>query len=382
MKSKAIVLGCGMIGATMARDLAATGFTVTGADLDESNRRKLDGMPGVQTLKLDFTNHAALKRAIEPFDVVLGALPSRFAFDVLRVVIEAGKPYCDISFMPEDALAHDTLAKKHNVPAIVDCGVSPGLSNLLVGRAAAVMDEVREAVIYVGGLPKVRTWPHQYKAPFAPSDVIEEYTRPARLVQNGRVVTKPALTDRELIDFPRVGTLEAFNTDGLRSLLTTVRIPNMREKTLRYPGHTDLMHALREIGLFRQDEVDVRGTKVRPRDLIATLMFPQWKLDEGEEEFTVLRVEAIGGEKGKPVRRRWDLYDEYDHESGTTSMARTTAFPSVIAAQLVADGRIKQVGVLPPEKLADDDHIFTTMIEELRKRGVTINESVEALGEA
>lgn len=233
-----IVLGGGLVGAVIAADLAADPrLRVTVADrrreaLERAQRRA----PGVATVEADLVDPAAIRRLAAEHDVVVGALASAIGFAALRTVIESGRPCCDICFMPEDALELDELARDRGVTAVVDCGVAPGMSNLLAGHAARVLDRCERIDIFVGGLPVARTEPFQYKAGFSPHDVIEEYTRPARLVEHGRVVTRPALTEPEPVEFDGIGTLEAFNTDGLRSLIHTLDVPDMREKTLRYPA--------------------------------------------------------------------------------------------------------------------------------------------------
>ena len=377
MRTKAVVLGCGLVGATIARDMAEDErFDVRVVDANTEALAKLKQRVKVETTATDLSDPARVRDAIKDAGIVLGALPSRFGFQTLRAVIEARKPYCDISFMPEDALQLDKLAKDHGVTAVVDCGVSPGLSNLMIGYARAQMDRAERAEIYVGGLPKARHWPFQYKAPFAPSDVIEEYTRPARLREHGEVVVRPALSEPELMDFPQVGTLEAFNTDGLRSLLDTVDIPSMKEKTLRYPGHIELMRAMRETGLFGTEEIEVRGVRVRPLDVTSKLMFPKWTYQPGEEEFTVLRVIVEGVKNGTPARQVFDLYDETDRTTGTSSMARTTAFPCTIVARMLADGTIREHGVLPPERFAAQAGVYERIVAELGRRGVKIRHTV------
>lgn len=364
----------------MARELGGdSDFAVTVADVSDENLRKLHDQPAVTPLRADLGSVEGVTKVVKEFDLVLGALPSRIGLQTLKTVVSCGKPYCDISFMSEDATEADALAKKHGTTAVVDCGVSPGLSNLMVGVAGVELERVEKAVIYVGGLPKARHWPFQYKAPFAPSDVIEEYTRPARMVENGKVVTKPALSEPELIEFPRIGSLEAFNTDGLRSLLKTVPADDMREKTLRYPGHCELMRAMRESGLFRTDMIDVKGTQVRPLDVTSRLLFPLWTYAPGEEEFTVLRVVAEGPRGGRRTRFRFDLYDEYDRKTGASSMARTTGFPCVIVAKMLARGQFASPGVHPPEALARKEGLFAQIVEELAARGVKIQQSVEAI---
>ena len=380
MKHKAIVLGCGLVGETMARDLASDAdFEVTAADLNRENLRRLESGANIKTLQVDLGDPDGVKAAIKNFDIVVAGLPSAIGFQTLRAAIECGKPYCDISFMPEDAMELDQMAKKHGVTAVVDCGVAPGLSNMIVGHVVGQLDQADRVAIYVGGLPKARRWPFDYKAPFAPHDVLEEYTRPARLVEHGMMVVKPALSGPELLDFLHIGTLEAFNTDGLRSLLTTVNVPHMIEKTLRYPGHVELIRVFREAGFFDKEEIEVRGVKVRPLDVTSKLLFPKWRYEEGEEEFTVLRVIVEGVKDGKPQRHTYDLYDEYDRSSKTSSMARTTGFPNVIVARLLARGKFTEPGVFPPELLVKQPGLFDEVLGELRSRGVEVTSTVEEL---
>lgn len=367
-----------MVGATMARDLAAEpSFEVTAADLDADRlARQFRGHAAIRTQSVDLSDADQLRRLVEPFDIVLGALPSQFGFAALRTIVQAGKRFVDIAFMPENPLELDDVAKRTGAVAIVDCGVSPGLSNMAVGHAAALLERTDRAVIYVGGLPKARHWPFQYRAPFAPSDVIEEYVRPARMRIAGKTVVKPALTDPELLDFPGIGTLEAFNTDGLRSLLETTDIPDLVEKTMRYPGHIELMCVFREIGLFSREPIDVGGHSVRPLDVTSRLLFPAWTAEPGEREFTVMRVVVDGRSDGHPVRWTYDLYDETDAATGASSMARTTAFPAVIVARMLVDGRFRDPGVHPPEHIARRPELFDAVVSSLHDRGVRIERTV------
>jgi saccharopine dehydrogenase-like NADP-dependent oxidoreductase len=374
----AIILGAGMVGSVMAQDLAAdASFTVTVADARPEALEAAAARCGgrVQTLRADLADTATLRRTIAPFDIVLGALASRIGFQTLRTVIEAGKPYCDISFMPEDAIDLDGLANERGVTAVVDCGVAPGMSNLIAGYAAEALRPCERIEIIVGGLPRVRCWPFQYKAGFSPHDVIEEYTRPARLVEHGRVVLREALSEPELVDLPGVGTVEAFNTDGLRSLARTLAVPFMKEKTLRYPGHIELMRAFRATGLFSAEPVEVPDAagarvRVRPIDLTAALMFPLWTYQPDEEDLTVMRITADGLKGGRPVRWQWELLDFADRAGGTTSMARTTAFPCTIIARLIAGGLVRERGVLPPERLGATPGLLDRVLRELATRGV------------
>ncbi len=383
--AKIIILGAGKVGTTMAIDLAGDrDIELTLADRDgaglsraESRVKKITGR-NIAPRQVDLSQRDAFDALIRGADVVIGALSSVLGFRALQWAIEARRPYCDISFMAEDALAHDDLAKKHQTTAIVDCGVAPGLSNLLAGQAVAELDPCDSIAIYVGGIPRERHWPYEYKAAFAPHDVIEEYVRPARLVERGDVVAKVALSEVELIDFdnerfPGVGTLEAFNTDGLRSLATTLSVPDMKEKTMRYPGHADLMRLFRETGLFRTDPIDLRGMKVRPLDLTSALLFPMWEYREGERDLTVMRVVADGSRRGTRVRIIWELFDEADHVTGGSSMSRTTGFPATIMARMLARREISRVGVLPPERLAPIAGFTDRMLAELARKGVAVH---------
>lgn len=377
----AIVLGAGMVGSVMAADLASDAdFQVTVADSrDNALAAAKARAPGLTTVKAELGDAKAVQKLVSGYDLVLGAIASGIGFQTLRAVIEAGKNYCDITFMAEDAADLDGLAKKHGVTCVVDCGVAPGMSHMLAGYEAGQFDECRSIEIYVGGLPRNRRWPFQYKAPFAPSDVIEEYTRPARIVEHGKLVIREALSEPELMDFEGVGTLEAFNSDGLRSLAYSIKVPFMKEKTLRYPGHIELMRVFRATGLFSKDEVVVGGVKVRPLDVTSALMFPLWQLQPGEEELTVMRVIAEGRKNGKNERHVWDLLDTTDQRTNTTSMARTTAFPCTILARMVGRGEFRQPGVVLPEAVGARPGMLDRVIAEHERRGVRYSRRVEAV---
>lgn len=383
MKTKVLVLGGGMVGSVMAADLAnQLDFEVTVADIRESSlllckeRASKQGR-SVHGLKLDLADTRAVHQAAKDYGLVCGAMASGIAYAAMEAVIAAGRNYADISFMPEDADRADALAKKHGVMVVTDFGVAPGMSHVLAARSAAMLDRCVELEIYVGGLPRERRWPFQYKAGFSPADVIEEYTRPSRIVDRGQVVMKEALSEPELLDFQGVGSLEAFNTDGLRSLARTylAKVPSMKEKTLRYPGHIELMRVLRHIGLMGTDPVAVKGTSIVPRDLLAQLMFPQWTYQPGEEDLTVMRIVGIGSLQNKQTRVQWDLFDLFNRETDATSMSRTTAFPCAAAARMLADGFLKaqrfSPGVINPEFLGTKPAVVERLLAEQQQRGIT-----------
>jgi lysine 6-dehydrogenase len=371
--TRVLLLGSGLVGSVLAADLAATrGWKVRVVDRDERalafaasrSPRRID------TVVEDLSDLAAVSRLAREADLVVGALPSRLGFEALRAVIEAGRPCCDISFMAEDPLELHRLARRRGVPVVVDMGVAPGLSHVFAAVAAKRLSRPSRLDICVGGLPRHRVWPFEYKAGFSPHDVIEEYVRPARLVEGGEVVEKEALSEPELLHFPGVGTLEAFNTDGLRTLLRTLRVPHMRERTLRYPGHIELMRVLRQTGLFGLDPVKVAGGEVRPRDLLAALLFPHWTYAPEEEDLTAMRVSVEGRLDGRPARIEWTLLDRFDAAAGHSSMARTTAFPAAAVARMLASGEIHSPGVHPPERLADFGGCVENLLRQLASRGI------------
>lgn len=375
-----IVLGAGMVGSTIAADMAEK-HKVTLADL---NRNILDKVKKkhsrLDILPLDVTDKKTLQRHIKPFDLVICAVPGFLGFQTLTSIIEAGKNVIDISFFSENALELDTLAKEKNITAIVDCGVAPGMDNIILGHYNEKL-KLSHFECLVGGLPKIKKWPFFYKAPFSPIDVIEEYTRPARYVENGFEIVREPLTDCEYIDFEKVGTLESFNTDGLRSIIHTMpHIPNMKEKTLRYPGHVECVKMLKESGFFSEEKIDLHGKAVKPLEFTSKILFNEWKLDEKEAELTVMRVTLTGeNDLGQTEEIIYDLHDEYCEETDTSSMSRTTGYTATAAANLFLDGLFTEKGVFPPELVGKHEACFRYIMKYLKERNVHYTKSSRLL---
>ncbi len=367
-----IVLGAGMVGAAIARDLAQERrWRVTAVDRDAN---ALAALPApIQTVCADLRAPDAIAAVVAPADLVVCAVPGFMGFESLQRVLAAGKNVVDISFFGEDPFALEDLAQAQGVTAVVDCGVAPGLSNIIAGYVRSQLDQIDRFECFVGGLPQARHWPFEYKAVFSPIDVIEEYTRPARLVENGREVVRPALSEIELRDFPGVGTLEAFNTDGLRTLAKTLDAPFMREKTLRYPGHANIMRMFRESGFFATTPVVIGDQRVTPIALTSRLLFEHWRLAPGEADLTVMQVIIDGRKDGRRLRYTYNLLDHYDEASQTTSMARTTGYTCTAAARLLLDGHFRQKGICPPEYVGRAPGCYEILLADLAHRNIHLS---------
>lgn len=360
------VLGAGMVGRAIALDLAKE-HSVTSFDLSATNLDLLkDRNSSVKTVAADLSQFDEYPNWLTPYDLVVTAVPGFMGYKTLEAVINLGKDVVDISFFPEDALQLDELAKEKEVTAITDCGVAPGMHNFIVGRYNEEM-KIDMFECYVGGLPQYPKPPFLYKAPFSPVDVIQEYIRPARLVESGMIVTRPALSEREMMNFGEAGELEAFNTDGLRSLIYTMpHIPDMKEKTLRYHGHIDLIIALQQAGFFSENHIRINDTDISPLEFTSKLLVNEWKLGLEEEEFTVMKVIVKGA--GKTIV--YDLFDKYDPITKTSSMARTTGYTCTAAVNLITKKLFNAKGVFPPELIGKDKACFDFVLEYLKERNV------------
>jgi lysine 6-dehydrogenase len=375
------VLGAGMVGRAIALDLAKQ-YSVTAFDRDLFSLETLKKENNaIEIAATDLSQYPEYKNFLGSFDMAVTAVPGFMGYKALQAVIEAGKNVVDISFFPEDALQLHQLAETNNVTAITDCGVAPGISNLIIGRYHEEMN-ISSFECYVGGLPEERKPPFQYKAPFSPVDVIQEYIRPARLVENGCIVTKPALSDREMIEFDEVGMLEAFNTDGLRSLVHTMRnVPDMKEKTLRYPGHIDLIMAFKEAGFFALTPVRMDDRDIIPLEFTSKLLVHEWKLEPGEKEFTIMKVILKGDQNGRRQIVEYNLLDRYDSATNTSSMARTTGYTCTAAANLVAKKMFEKKGVFPPELVGKDKTCFDFVMKYLEDRKVRWKKKIQTVAE-
>jgi len=368
MKKKIVILGAGLVGKAMAIDLQKKYHTIA-VDINQDPLKALNIDHGIETIHADISEEETLNKIISDCDLVIGSVPSHMGLIILRNVIRAGKNIVDISFFPEDPFQLDELAKEKNVTAIVDCGVAPGLSNIILGYHNAQMN-VNKFECYVGGLPEKREWLWEYKTVFPPIECMEEYLQPGRFIENNNLIVKEALSEPASIEFPVVGMLEGLISDGLRTLIKTMDIPNMIEKTLRYPGITEYLRVLRDTGFLSYNEVLVGKTPIRPFDITAALLFPKWKMQPGEADMTAMRLVISGNENGQSKTYTYSLLDRYDSETNTTSMARTTGYTCTAVADLILSDKYNRKGILPPEYIGEVENNFEYVKEYLKARGI------------
>lgn len=365
-----VVLGCGAVGRHMAIDLSeAPEYEVLSVDVDERALEQLASDHPIETRMEDLSTVEGITRAVEDADLVVGSVPYSIGYAVLEGVIRAGKDVVDISYFPEDPFDLDDLAKKEGVTAVVDCGVAPGMANIILGDHARRMN-VSRYECYVGGIPKAKDAPFEYKSPFPVLEVLEEYVGSARMVEGGNVVVRPMLAETVTIDLEGVGSLACLNSDGLRTLLHTMDIPDMLEKTLRYPGHADSMRFFRDAGFLDLNPIQVKGVSVRPIDVTAALLSPLWAYEPGEADLTVMRLVISGEEDGRQTTYSYDMYDEYDSATEALSMARTTGYTCAGVARLVLDGGYSHKGISPPEYVGRAKGCREQVEKYLEHRGV------------
>jgi len=346
---KIVVLGGGAQGRVIAGDLARAlpDATICVADVREP---RLAAHPNLRWVESDCSDAGALVHLLREHDFGVGALPSRLGYQAMRAAIAARRNLVDVSFSAEDPLTLDREAQRAGITIVPDCGLAPGLSNLVLGRALAADGPPRELMIMVGGVAEDPTRPYGYQVSWSLDDLLEEYVRPARIQRGGKPVTVPVFSGLERVQVAGVGEMEAFYSDGLRTLIDTLPgVPAMGEKTLRWPGHVDavkpLVESKRFVGEFR-----ARCVVDEPRDLVAL----------------VVRVRRGARE------RRMTLVDRYDPATRLTAMARTTALTTSAVAQLVAAGRVTQRGVLPLERIGPDEAAHAFLLERLARHGIRL----------
>ncbi len=369
-----LVVGCGKVGSEIARDLAGSDEvdSVVAMDTSSQNLKVLrKRVPKkLHTVMLSISQKTRLHALLGKVDLVCGALPGRLGFDLMSETVEAGRDIVDISYTPRDAFLLQGRAKEVGCRVVPQCGVAPGFTNMCVGDASRRLDQMKSVEIFVGGLPEKPEPPLKYRIVFSLEDVVNEYSRPVQVIEEGKRKKVDALSGRGQIGFPGVGKLEYFLTDGLGSLPRSFpRTREMHEFTLRYPGHADMMQTLRVLGFFERDLVKIGGVEVEPRQLTIELL--RGAMSRGSpKDFLALRVDVKGLSHGKIIYLRYQLLDHYNRRSGVSAMARTTAYPCTSVALLMGRGEIKETGIVTPERIAQDERLFQFVLGRLAERGV------------
>jgi lysine 6-dehydrogenase len=379
-------LGAGKMGVVLAKDLIESDprNRVTLVDIDQSQLQRAAAAVQSERLSIVQTNIEAEKereRVFRDKDVVLNALLHKHSLMSLESAIRCGVHFIDLVGEGTAArLKFADEALKRSVIVLSGVGVSPGITNVCVGRAVFLLDKTESARIYCGGNPVRARPPLNYRIVYAIDSLLNFYQRPAVILKDGKIAEFPALSEIEAISFaPDFPEMECFYTDGLSSLLQTMKgkiTKDLYEKTVRHQGHACGFETLKECGLFSREPVQVANQKVIPRHVLEALLEDRMKLKD-EKDATLLRIIVEGKKSGKAESHVFEMMDYFDCDKGYTSMAKTTSFPASIAAQMVAAGRISQRGVVFPENVFDGD-LFPDFIEGLKKRGVVITYNVSA----
>jgi saccharopine dehydrogenase-like NADP-dependent oxidoreductase len=265
-------------------------------------------------------------------------------------------------------------ASRAGVSILPDCGMSPGLGSIFVGHVASRLDQVDSVYMFNGGIPEKPVPPLDYVITWSARDLIELYTREVSIVKNGRIVQVEAMSGLEEMTFPGVGKLEAFYSDGLRTLLRNVKVTNeMWEKSLRYPGHIEKIRLLKALGYFEEKPMTIDGISISPRDVTARILESKLKRPE-VQDVVAMQVEVSGLKAGRKILYTFHLLDRFDKKKKVTALARTTAYTTSAVAQLVIDETIEEKGVIPPEKLGMNEIIYKKFMSLMKKRGILIAE--------
>jgi lysine 6-dehydrogenase len=376
-----LVLGAGLQGSACAYDLLAyTDHDVVLADINVENLPAfLQPYLGnrLTAVKVDANDRAGVRQVMEGVSATMSAFPYYFNLGMTVAAIDAGSHFCDLggnTQIVQDQKALQARAVEQGVTVVPDCGLAPGMVNILAEHGIAQLDEVHSVRIKVGGLPQRPEPPLNYQVVYSLEGALDYYTTLSWVLRDGKQTQVKALSEIEHLDFPGVGTLEAFHTAGGLSTMAQRyegKVPTMEYKTLRFPGHAEMMAVMRDIGLMGLEPVDVKGTRVVPRDVFISIVGPRLKKDyKTSPDQVALRVEAEGIDKGEKVLYRFDLLDKYDEETGITAMMRTTGFSLAITGAMQAEGKVKPGVWTPDEAMPANAYIAA-----LAERGVVIQES-------
>jgi lysine 6-dehydrogenase len=377
---KLLSVGCGYIGSVLAEEI------VQSLDFDkliicDSTKEKI-----VETakklgerifpLQLDISNYSNLLEIIDKVDLVIGLSPGRLGFNVMKACVEKKKNLIDLSFMAEDPFLFQKSALEGGVIIIPDCGVAPGLSNILIGKASSQLDEVEDVLIYVGGLPQNPILPLNYKVTWCVEDLFEEYTRKAKIIRNGKTVEVDALEGLEEIEFEGLGKFEAFFTDGIRTLHDTIKANNMWEKTLRYLGHAEKIKLIKKLGLLKKEPLT--SANMSPWEFMCNFWEENLSFFE-EKDFVLMRIKVSGRKGSTKFLHTYEVIDYFDEKRNITAMGRSTAYTAFAVIKLMIENRINRKGVTPPEILGMDKKLFEEINHTLKEKDLEIKEKIEEI---
>ena len=375
-----LVLGSGLQGSACAFDLlSTTDAAITLAD--QSPERLAPFLAPYQgkrlaVLKVNATDERNMRDVMRGHDAVLSAVPYYLNATLAALAVDLGLHFADLGgnkAVLERQQALDGAARNQHVGVVPDCGLAPGLVNIVALEAVRRLERCESLKLYVGGLPQHPEPPLNYTIVYSPEGVLDYYTSPSWVLRHGQPAQVDALSELESVDFPApLGTLEAFHTAGGVSLMPwefAGTIDTMEYKTLRYPGHAHIVQAIRELGLLATEPVDVRGTPVVPRDAFIAIVAPRLRQPEAHD-LVALKVVARGTRAGGPATVAFRLLDYYDAERGISAMMRTTGYSLSVTGQMLVDGRMAQHGVHPAYAVTP----YGEYVKDLGKRGIRIEE--------
>jgi lysine 6-dehydrogenase len=378
---KMLVLGAGLQGSACAFDLLRDP-EVTQVTLADLQPERMAGFlsrrndPRLHAATLDVTDHAAVGALMQDHVATMSAIPYYFNGPMAKLAVANGSHFADLGGNTEIVMEQkklDAEAHEKGLSIMPDCGLAPGMVNILAAEGIRRLDRADKVRIYVGGLPQHPEPPLNYQIVYSLEGALDYYTTPSWILRDGKATTVDALSELENVEFPKpVGTLEAFHTAGGVSTLPFTfegKVREMEYKTLRYPGHAALMKSIRELGLLDLTPVMVKGQSVVPRDAFIASVSPKLTKPEGRD-LVALRVIVSGEKSGKPSSTTFDLIDRFDEANHVSAMMRTTGYSLAVTGLVQARRQVIRFGVTTP----DEGMPFDRYVDGLRARGIAIHE--------
>lgn len=376
-----LVIGSGLMGSALAYDLAHSENvnSITLADVDLERAQAIAssiGSPRIKTARVDVNEYDSVIDLMAGYACAFGAVSYRYNYALSKAAIEAGCHFLDLGGNDEVVRRQktlDELARKHNVLILPNCGLAPGMANVIAARGAERFESVDRITIRVGGLPQNPRPPLNYQLVFSVEGLINEYTGKSVTLRDYEICEIDTMTEVEELEFPPpYGKLEAFHTSGGTSLLPLMfrgKVRHLDYKTIRYPGHCERFKTLLELGFGSNEPISVGSNLLTAKEIFYELL--RRKLSGDSPDVVLMRIEIVGVRQGQPATLRFELIDSYDKNTNITAMMRTTSYPTSVIGQMVVAGIIKHRGVFTPEECVPLEPFLT----ELRKRSINITES-------